>query len=297
MNAQPEPRPETRIAVVSKDVVDQVMTRVGELQTQGRLAFPPNYSPQNALMSAYLVLQTTKDKDNRPVLAVCTRDSVANSLLDMVVQGLNPMKKQCYFIAYGQQLTCQRSYFGTVAITKRVTGARDVYAEVVYKDDGFEYELVGGNSIVTRHIRKLANIDKGKIVAAYCTIVREDGELYTQVMTMDQIIEAWKKSQTKPVDEQGKVRPGSTHGQFTEEMAKKTVINRTCKMFINSSDDSSLDLVLQHMREADERAEELAFEEEVQREANGEIIDADIRDAEEPEPPVSQAAAQMGPDW
>ena len=49
-------------------------------------------------------------------------------------------------------------------------------------------------------------------------------------MTMDQIKKAWG---------QGATKGGSpAHKDFTEEMAKKTVINRACKRFINTSDDS-----------------------------------------------------------
>ncbi len=294
------PKPETSLAITKNETVNAVMRRVGELQGQGRLVFPPNYSPENALMSAYLVLQNTKTKDDQPVLQACTRESIANSLLDMVVQGLNPVKKQCYFIAYGSQLICHRSYFGTIAVTKRVTGAKDVYAEVVYEGDEFEFEIDRGNTVITKHTRRLENIDRRKVVAAYCTIIPAEGDPYTQIMTMDQVREAWKKSQMRPIDDQGNVRPGSTHGQFTEEMAKKTVINRTCKLFINSSDDSSLDLVVQRVNEADERAEEAAFEAEVRENANAELIEeATYREVDEDAEPlaVGDDAPSREPDW
>lgn len=45
-----------------------------------------------------MTLQSMTDKNRKPALTVCTKDSIANSLLDMVVQALNPVKKQCYFI-------------------------------------------------------------------------------------------------------------------------------------------------------------------------------------------------------
>ncbi len=293
------PKPETSLAITKNETVNAVMRRVGELQGQGRLVFPPNYSPENALMSAYLILQGTTNREKKPVLEACTRDSIANSLLDMVVQGLNPAKRQCYFIAYGSQLVCQRSYFGTVAVTKRVTGARDIYAEVVYEDDDFGFEIVGANTRVVRHLRKLTNVDRRKIKAAYCTIVlpEPDREPYTQVMTIEQIHEAWKKSQNSPFDEQGRIKPGSVHGQFTEEMAKKTVTNRTCKLFVNSSDDSSLDLVVQRFNEADDRAEEAAFQEELRERANQEVIDAEIRDVADTQEPETAKTGPEEPGW
>ena len=119
--AQTEPKAAQaeQAVAVRKDIVDSVMTRIEELQGSGRLQFPANYSPANALMSAWLMLQNTKDKNDKPVLQTCSRDSIYNALLDMVVQGLNPVKKQCYFIAYGSALTCQRSYFGAALLAKR----------------------------------------------------------------------------------------------------------------------------------------------------------------------------------
>ncbi|NLV81872.1 MAG: recombinase RecT, partial [Synergistaceae bacterium] len=86
---------------MEKDISDQVFNRLHELEATGQLIFPPNYAVGNALKSAYLILQETKDKDGRPVLETCTKTSIANSLLDMVIQGLNPVKKQCYFIPFG----------------------------------------------------------------------------------------------------------------------------------------------------------------------------------------------------
>src|SRR5690606_20910731 len=151
---------------------------------RGEIHFPANYSPENAMKSAWLILQNTLDREKRPVLEVCTKDSIANSLLDMVVQGLNPAKKQGYFIAYGKQLVFQRSYFGTMAVTKRVTGAKDICAEVVYEGDEFEFEISRGRKKITKHKQTVASINGGKIVAAYCTIVFDDEREYTDIMTM-----------------------------------------------------------------------------------------------------------------
>ena len=136
-------------AIAKKNPVDIVAAQIKELQANGRLNFPANYSVGNALASAWLTLQGVKDKEKRPVLQSCTHESIVNSLLDMAIQGLNPSKKQVYFIAYGSQLVCQRSYFGTVAVTKRVTHCKDVFAEPVYEGDEFEYVIDRGNKQIT----------------------------------------------------------------------------------------------------------------------------------------------------
>lgn len=283
----------SELALVKKDTVDVVAQKVREFQERGELHLPANYSPENAMKSAWLILQSTKDRNDKPVLQSCTRDSIANSLLDMVVQGLNPAKKQGYFIAYGSQLVFQRSYFGTMAVAKRVTRCTDIFAEVVYKGDEFEYEVRRGNKRITKHVQKFEHINKDNIIAAYCTIVFGDDREYTEIMTMDQIKQAWKKSQMYKPDGNG------THQQFTEEMAKKTIINRACKNYINSSDDESL--IIRHFNRSDETAEEAQIEEEIKQNANGPVIDAEFEVKDEqgpgtetppPPPPPEQTAKE-----
>jgi len=188
-------------------------------------------------------------------------------LLDMAVQGLNPAKKQGYFIAYGKQLVFQRSYFGTMAVTKRVAGAKDIFAEVVYKGDEFEYTIKNGNKYITKHIQRIENVDPNNIVAAYCTIVFDDDRQFTDVMTWDEIQKAWSKSKMNPDKE------GSTHKDFAQEMARKTVINRACKRYLNSSDDGSL--LMYHVNRADEVVAEAEVEAEIEENANQELIDID----------------------
>ena len=94
-------------------MVDTVLSKIKDFEEAGELKLPTNYSAANALKSAWLILQETKDRNDKPALVVCTKESVANALLDMVVQGLSPMKKQCYFIVYGSISYVQFRMFDT----------------------------------------------------------------------------------------------------------------------------------------------------------------------------------------
>ena len=278
-----------QLALVKKDTVDVVAEKVRMFQEDGQLNFPANYSPENAMKSAWLTLQATKDKDGKPALETCTRDSIANSLLDMVVQGLTPAKDQGYFIAYGKELTFQRSYFGTMAVCKRVTGAKDILAQVVYEGDEFEYYLDKGRVVISKHVQKLGSIGK-KIVAAYC-IVEFGGDTpdFVGLMTMDEIQKAWNMS---------KMKSNSTRDNFPQEMAKRTVINRTCKTLINSSDDSSL--VIEHFRNSDATARQAAVEAEVAEHANQEPIDVEAYEAEDvtaDDPQAKKTEPPSDNDW
>src|SRR5699024_7740205 len=125
---------QNQVAIIQKDITDDVNNSLARLQDDG-LVLPPNYSASNALKSAFFTLQEVKDRNDKPALEVCTRESIANSLLDMVVQGLSPAKTQCYFIVYGQQLQMMRSYFGTQAVLKRLNNVDNIWANVIYQDD------------------------------------------------------------------------------------------------------------------------------------------------------------------
>lgn len=226
---------ETAIQKKERNITDIVLSRVGDLTKRQELVLPQNYSAENALKSAWLILQETKDKSQKPVLVTCAQSSIANSLLDMVIQGLNPVKKQCYFVAYGNQLQLMRSYMGTMAVTKRLAGVKNVHAECIYEGDEFEYEMVPstGAKRITKHIQKFENIDLEKLRGAYAVVTMENTEdSFAEVMTMDQIRKAWNQGAAKG--------SSGAHKNFTDEMAKKSVIARACKLLANTSDDSNL---------------------------------------------------------
>jgi len=250
------------------DMVALVSTQLREYTDKRELVLPANYSVENALKSAWLALQETVDKDKLPVLQACTQASIANALLDMAVQGLNPGKDQCYFIAYGKKLMCQRSYFGTMAVAQRVAGASDIWSEVVYEDDEFKYAISHNRKNVVTHTQKLENIKPGAIVAAYCVIEFNTGKpTFTEIMTIEQIKKAWTKSKAHPES------PDSPHSQFPEEMAKRTVTNRACKALINSSSDSNL--FLEHFNRSDEELVVIELKEEIEEKGNQEMLDVD----------------------
>lgn len=219
-------QPQTPVNV--SKLTDQIAGRLETLKDEG-LALPANYSVQNALKAAYLKLQSTKDLMKRPALAVCTPVSISNALLDMAVQGLSPAKNQCYFIVYGNELQMRRSYFGTIAVLKHLDSIEDIDAQVIHQGDEFEIgadEI--GHIIVTKFKPSFANLDK-PIRGAFAFIKLANGRTDYTIMTMKQIQTAWDQS-----------KQHSIQHKYSDQMAKRTVINRAAKMFINTSDDSDL---------------------------------------------------------
>jgi len=280
---------EVKKQVKMSDYVDSLSNSVeGEisrLTNSRRLVLPKNYSAENALKAACLILQETVDKDKRPVLQVCTKDSIANTLYNMVVQGLNPAKKQCYFIANGNKLSLMRSYFGSVAVAKQVDEELvEIIAEVVYEGDAFEYEIKRGKKIVTKHSQSIQNIDKKKIISAYAIAVYSDNTEKTEIMTMEQIKTAWTKSRMNISDSK------SVHSQFTEDMSKRTVTNKICKKIINESDDHNLAIKEAYNLTDRELAEQEVIE-KIETNANKELIDIEPTYELIAEPNISESGA------
>ncbi|QWQ34252.1 recombinase RecT [Limosilactobacillus fermentum] len=215
----------------SRGIIEKVSDRIEAMKDEEGLALPSNYSAQNALQAAALKLQSVKGRDGRPALTSCTQASVATALLDMVIQGLSPAKNQCYFIVYGNELQMQRSYFGTIAALKRLDSIEDIDAQVIHQGDEFEIGAdETGHIIVTKFKPSFANLDK-PIKGAFAFIKLTNGRTDYTVMTKAQIDVSWSQSRNR----QNKVQD-----KFSDEMAKRTVINRAAKMFINTSDDSDL---------------------------------------------------------
>lgn len=218
-----------------ENISEQVLSRIEQFQKDGSMILPKNYSVENHMKSAWLALQEVEDKEHHKALQICTKESIANSLLDMVLQGLSVSKKQGYFIVYGNKLIFQRSYFGTIALAKRAGGmVSEPVANVIYEGDDFLYEIDPKTAkvAIVKHSQKLENIDNSKIKGAYALVTLADGTTQVTIMSMQQIRAAWG---------QGAMKGDSpAHKNFAEEMAKKTVIGRACKAIINSSDDAWL---------------------------------------------------------
>ncbi|HEN0239790.1 TPA: recombinase RecT [Streptococcus agalactiae] len=206
-----------------RQITSGVNKRIEEKQNENFIV-PPNYSLGNALSNAYYEL---KNSSSGNLLSQCTDESIYISLLDMVSQGLNPAKKQCYFIKYGDKVQLRRSYFGTMKVFKELNEVKDIWSGVIFEGDVFKSEIVNGRRRFVSHESDWENQDN-PIKGAYCIIKDINNEEYLTIMTKKQIDKAWSKAKTKNVQI-----------DFPDQMAMRTVINRAAKSFINTSNDSS----------------------------------------------------------
>lgn len=267
-----------------KEITDSVLAKVNKLQENKSLVLPQNYVAGNALQSAALILAETIDNAKKPVLESCTKESIANSLLDMVKMGLEPSKKQCYFVAFGGKLQLMTSYFGKLAIAKRVAGLEEVKAFVIYEGDEFEMEF--NLDDLTMQLKTYKpnplNVNLEKITGAFAIPIFKDGTRGDLVyMSYQQIKNSWNQGYAKG--------NSGAHKNFTDEMCKKTIITRVCKTLINSSDDGDL---VDTYQGADEESTPTPQAEQKEMTASKEFVDVPFVEDKQEVLPQSVTASQ-----
>lgn len=257
--------------VVNNAFVDSLANQLNEKCKYG-MAFPKDYNVVNSLTGAYLIMKETVDKNGKSILDSCSQASIANSLMDMATLGLNASKKQGYFIAYGGKCQFQKSYFGNITLARR-NGLKDVRAEVIYDGDTFRYHIEDGMKVIDEHTQDFMNIDVDKVVGAYAVGIMEDGRKIVEVMNINQLKKAWNQRMGGLKED-----ASSTHTKFRDQMAKKTVINRLCKLIGNTSTDGNIAEVsdrLDEIADTDFVAEDVKYEVE-QNAQSVEFVDTEI---------------------
>lgn len=220
---------QTALKRMQEETTQQILDKVNCWQETGELILPKDYKVGNAIKLAWLYLQTVEDRSHRKAIDVCTKDSICNALLDMVLHGEYP-KKHCYFIVYGDRLEWNERYLGKYMRAKRDTEIEAVYPQVVYQGDEFVYTIDElGQYQLVKHVPNLDNLDITKIKAAYAIVVNKDKTRHMEIMTLDQIEKSWMQGAAKGTS--------GAHTNFTDQMCKKTVMARACKIALDSQAD------------------------------------------------------------
>lgn len=218
-------RNEVANAITNKDISDTVIKQMGELISRDAIQFPKNYSYGNNLKLAYLKISQSVD------LFGVDKNSVAQALIQMVCQGLDISKNQCYFIKYGNKLNMMRSYFGDIAVLERVglIVPGSTKATCVYQGDNLITKTIDGEEIVCEHSYTTNPLERHDlpIVGAYAVTTLLDGSKRYSIMSMSEIKKSWSKSKAAATS--------STHKDFASEMCKRTVIRRLTKYVAQSS--------------------------------------------------------------
>ena len=258
-------------------ITDLVWADVEKRQKLGAITLPSDYNVGNALNSAWLKMQTAANKDGKLIFkdgaidtSVVTENSVKNALHDYVIQGLNVAKNQCYFFPYGNQLVCQRSYFGDLAVAERVRPGITFFSDSIRKGEKLTVKKKWGKAGLIDYIEDHTTSfpRDPEVIGAYAGAVdTATGDLIAiTIFDIDRIKKSWNMSKLYNI---AQPNPTGTHSQFSDEMAIRTVVRHLCKGIINSSDDSEL---AQAIRRQEIDATEAEVVEDAAQNANKEAL-------------------------
>jgi recombination protein RecT len=202
----------------SKDVKEFLSLFSGQMKD----ALPKHLTPERLIQVA-----TTMITQN-PDIAKCTPQSIVTSLVTMSMLGLEPIPQfgYCYFVPFNNKKTGRKEvqpiigYRGMLALARNSGQVETCYAECVYSEDHFEYEL--GLDQKLSH-RPAIGEDRGKLIYVYAIMKYKGGGYNMVVMTKGDVEKIRKKAQA------GGSKYSPWNSGHYDAMAKKTAIRQLFK--------------------------------------------------------------------
>ncbi len=199
------------------------------------LSVPDGYDLGSELSLALLRIAQVQDKNYKNALDVCTKESILTALKNMAINGLSMSRNQCYPIVYGNTLQIQRSYFGTMATLERMFPQYKITTNVIYQGDEYSYDYNEDTSCYEIHNLKSSLKNKNNPIEGVFGFIKDKAtgkSVYSENMTWEEVQKSWSKAKTTNVQK-----------DFPQEMAKRTLINRMCKSYINKNKDISPEFI------------------------------------------------------
>ena len=155
-----------------------------------------------------------------PDLWNCTPVSVARAIVEAAQLGLEPtgLMGGAYLVPYRGECQLLIGYRGLVILARRSGEVARVEAHVVHANDSLAYEF--GLAPRLQHVPALAG-DPGRVTHAYAVAFFRDGGTQYDLMGADDI---------DAIRQRSRARDAGPWVTDYEEMAKKTVLRRLCKL-------------------------------------------------------------------
>lgn len=189
------------------------------------MTIPEGFSPANSLKKARFMLNDMK-VGGKPVLEVCTEESVMQALLESVAKGLDFSESQIYFIPRNNQMTTMESVYGRIVRAKRASKYYKPIVGYVHEGDIFDFgiDVNTGYTKIIEHKTSVENLDK-PFIAAYAYVTDNDGNTDVFVMTRKEWLKSWTKSSNG----------ASVAKEFERDMIYRTIIKKSTKSLVNSN--------------------------------------------------------------
>ncbi len=189
------------------------------------MTIPEGFSPANSLKKARFMLNDMK-VGGKPVLEVCTEESVMQALLESVAKGLDFSESQIYLIPRNNQMTTMESVYGRIVRAKRASKYYKPIVGYVHEGDIFDFgiDVNTGYTKIIEHKTSVENLDK-PFIAAYAYVTDNDGNTDVFVMTRKEWLKSWTKSSNG----------ASVAKEFERDMIYRTIIKKSTKSLVNSN--------------------------------------------------------------
>ena len=214
--------PNTAVAKRNEQLV-AVRGLLDKITPQIAAALPKHMTPERMARIAFSAMQ------RQPLLLECTPQSLALCVITASELGLEPnMIGHAYLVPYRNNKTGKTDaqlilgYKGLIDLARRSGALSTISVACVHERDKFEYEL--GLEPRLKH-RPYMDGDRGNVTLVYAVARLKDGGYQFEVMSRAEIEQVRKKSKA------GSSGPWVEHW---DEMAKKTVLRRLCKLLPSS---------------------------------------------------------------
>lgn len=216
---------EKKTELAKSSLVEEIaLSKINQYVELG-MVLPEGFNPTNSLKKARMMLNDMKVQ-GKPVLEVCTKESVIQCLIDSCCKGLDYSEMQVYFIPRANIMTNLESVYGRIARAKRASRYYKPVVQYVHEGDDFQIgvDVTNGKTIIKKHETSLDNLDK-PIVAAYTFVTDDNNDTEVFIMTKREWLTSWKKSSNG----------GAVAKEFERDMIFRTIIKKSTKSLVNAN--------------------------------------------------------------
>jgi len=212
----PTPPPQSKVPATLSGMNSTGLMRLFEImRPQITAALPKHLSADRMIQMATTIVA------RNPKIAECSTASILGSVMQASILGFRPVESlgQCYFVPYNKVCQFQIGYKGYIDLARRSGEIKMIYAEVVRKNDVFDYEF-GLNP----KLEHKPNPDSaGDITYVYAVAHYKDGGYNFMVLTKAQVEKLRKRNAMQ------KESPSGAWATDYESMAKAKVIKQLAK--------------------------------------------------------------------
>jgi len=198
---------------------------------QIQAALPKHLTVDRMIRVAFTCINTT------PKLLDCTPRSLIAAVIQAAQLGLEPgILGHVYLIPFKDQVQIIPGYRGLLKLARNSRELSTIFAQTVYEQDKFHYQF--GTDPKIEHVP--SDVDRGETTFYYAVCRLKDGGIQFEVMRKDEV--------SKHRDRYSRAAKQGPWVTEFDEMAKKTVLRKLCKVLPAS-------IELQTAVVLDERAE------------------------------------------